>query len=451
MASVRGSHSGVRLAALDRLPMPRFVIFHFLLVGLAIPALAGSQLDGRFYLSKRTYSAGEPVFLIFEVENKGKQSVMIGTADPRSFCGGYEIKVEGAKSREAFGCYGDVVGSCAGSDEMLKPGDRHTDRILLNQSYDLRQSGRYSLRVTHTLPYGPGDGDLALLGPKGLHETFDAQLEIVLEPSSDSKLKPEFQNYLADLQSGDPSGRREAADVIANLAPAFLEGTILQMLDSPELRYFAVRGLRNLGTPAAHQALASFVKNSPPTEAAGEYQDAIRYLGEIGDRSDLAMLLQVAHANPPDSYSRTVAMESAGEVGGDDAVPLLAQELKDPSPNVKQSAVRALYSTGSRLAVPVLIELLRSPEERVSGTAEFGLRVLTHHSATRPSSGVKPASTYPIWTQWWNTYRDSATIYKLDQCGDSVIIEDPVNDHGRDGGNHCYGAKADFSAPQNCP
>jgi hypothetical protein len=417
-----GSPVSDSLRLTEVLPMPRFLVFHFLLVGLTLPALAGSQLDGRFYLSKRTYSAGEPVFLIFEVENKGKQPVMIGIADPLSFCGGYEIKVEGAKSQQSFGCYGGVGGSCASSDEALKPGGRHTDRILLNQSYDLRQPARYSLRVTHELPYGLGDGDLALLGPNGTHETFDAQLEIVLESSSDSELKPEFQKYLLDLQSGD-SRRMEAADVIANLAPPFLEGTILHMLDSPELRHFAVRGLRNLGTPAAHTALVSFVKNSQPTQVAGEYQDAIRYLGEIGDHNDLAVLLQVAHANPPDSYIRSVAMESAGEVGGDDAVPLLAAELKDPSIDVRQSAVRALYLTGSRVAVPVLIELLRSPEERVSGTAEFGLQALTHHSATKPDSAVQPSATYAKWSEWWDTHRESATIFKYDQCGDVVPLE----------------------------
>ena len=403
--------------------MSRSLIFRLLLVGLSLPALASSQLDGRFYLSKRSYSAGEPVFLIFEVENKGKQSVMIKIADPLSFCGGYTIDVEGAKRQESFGCYDGMGGSCGSSGEVLNPGDRHIDRILLNHSYDLRQPGTYSLRVSHELPYGPGDGDLAMLYPGGTHEAFNAQLGIVLETSQDSELKPEFQKYLLALQSDDPRRRIEAANVVADLAPRFLEETILHMVDSPDLKYFAVRGLHNLGTPTAHQALVFFVKNSQPKQETGAYQDAIRYLGQIGDRNDLAVLLYVAHANPPDSYSREVAMESAGEVGGDDAVPLLAAELKDPSIDVRQSAVRALYLTSSRNAVAVLIELVRSPEERVSATAEFGLQVLTHHSATEPDSGVTPATTYGKWTRWWNTHRESATIFKYDQCGAVVPLE----------------------------
>lgn len=404
--------------------MSRFLIVQFLLVGMYLPAFGGSQLDGRFYLSKEKYSAGEPVFLIFEVENKGTQPFLIKTAAPLSFCGGYTIDVEAAKRQESFGCYDGVGDSCASTGEILNPGGTHMDRILLNESYDLRQRGTYSLRVSHELPYGPGNSDLTMLNPGGLHETFSAQLQIILETSQDRELKHIFQKYLLGLQSDDADRRVEAANVVANLAPRFLEGTILHMIDSPDdWKYFAVRGLHNLGTPTAHQALVSFVKNSPPTQETGPYQDAIRYVGQIGDHNDLAMLLQVAHANPPESYSREVAMESAGEVGGDDAVPLLAAELKDPSIDVRQSAARALYVTTSRNAVPVLIELLRSPEERVSGTAEFGLQVLTHRSATEPNSGVVPATTYAKWTRWWNTHRDSATIFKYDQCGDLVPLE----------------------------
>lgn len=396
--------------------MPRRLALFVLLVSLCLPAVA-SQLDGRFYLSKKTYSAGEPIYLIFELQNNGTQPIMIKTADPLSFCGGYKIELPEIRRQYSSGCYGGVGGSCASSGEIVRPHERHTDRILLNQSYDLRQAGRYSLAVTHELPYGPADDNMAMLIDDP-HATFDAQLEIVIEPAQGDELKPEFQEYLQNLQSTDPRVRIEAAQVVANLAPPFLEGTILQMLDSPQLRYFAIRGLRNLGTPSAHQALADFVKNSLPTQSSGEYQEAIRYLGEIGDRSDLAVLLEVARSNPPDSYSREVAMESAGRVGGDDAVPVLAVELKNPSIDVKQSAIRGLYLTASRQAVPILIELLRSPEERISGTAEFGLRVLTHRSVGE-HSGQAPdyASTYATWQRWWTLHGKTAEIFKDDQCG----------------------------------
>jgi hypothetical protein len=394
-----------------------------LLLGLFLYTAASAQLDGHFSLSESSYTAGEPIYLIFAVENKGSQPVLIKTADPQSFCGGYKIEVEGAKAQESLGCYGGEGGSCASSDEVLRPGKKHIDRILMNRSYDLRQPGRYSMHVNHELLYGPEEGGLQGLSSDGLREDFDAQLEIVLEASDEPELKAKFQKYLVDLHAEDWHRRFDAARVIAYLAPSFLEDTTIGMLESADLRPFAIRGLRSLGTPDAHDALANFVRNSPPTEPVGEYQDAIRYLGEIGDRNDVAMFLQVAHRNPPGSYSSEVALESAGIAGGDYAVPLLAAELKGASIDVRQGAVRALYLTGSRNAVPVLIELLRSPEERLSGTAEFGLEVLTHFTARQPNSGIKPAAIYSKWTQWWNTNRQSATIFKYDQCGSVTQIE----------------------------
>jgi HEAT repeat protein len=293
----------------------------------------------------------------------------------------------------------------------------------VNRTYDLRRPGRYSVHVSHELPYGPGDGDLTTLRPDGLHQTFDADLEIVLEASSELELKAEFERYLKDLHASDWQRRRDAAEVIANVAPPFLEDTIIQMLDSPGLRPFAVRGLHTLGTPAGHQALVNFVREFPPTSSAGEYQDAIRYLGDIGNRGDIALLLQVAHRNATGSYSQETAIESAGKAGAADAVPLLMAELNDQSIEVQQSAVRALYLTGSRDAVPVLIELLLSPEERLSGTAEFGLQVLTHFTATSPRSALNPAASYSKWIRWWNANRGSTTIFKYDQCGSLAPIE----------------------------
>jgi hypothetical protein len=87
---------------------------------------------------------------------------------------------------------------------------------------------------------------------------------------------------------------------------------------------------------------------------------------------------------------------------------------------VRQSAVRALYSTGSGAAVPVLIERLRSPEERISGTAEFGLQVLMHRRATEPNSETKPATTYARWTHGGTliarTQQYSSTTSAMTSC-----------------------------------
>ncbi|HKO18409.1 MAG TPA: HEAT repeat domain-containing protein, partial [Acidobacteriaceae bacterium] len=140
--------------------------------------------------------------------------------------------------------------------------------------------------------------------------------------------------------------------------------------------------------------------------------------GEIGDGSDVDLLLDKAREHSPDSYNRELAIESAGKAGGAAAIPALVAELSNPSLDTEQDAVRALYLTGSREAVPVLITLLRSPEWRVSSTAEFGLEVITHGSgASRNEMKPPPPEAYAKWVRWWTQNGGTATIFKSDKCG----------------------------------
>jgi hypothetical protein len=383
-----------------------------------LPPSALAQFEGSFSLSKSTYLAGEPIFLSFSLKNVSTEPFVIPTADPMSSCSGYHFDVQGARDRDALPCMGGFGGSCMSSDTVVHPGELRTEKILLNSRYDLRQPGRYTLHVTHTLHYAPGSNDdLTLLYTSSLDQDFEDTLDIVIEPSHPDDLQSDFAPYVPNLHSRDWRTRDDAAKVIAYLAPPFLEPVILNMLDDPQLQTYGVEGLRNLGTPSAHRALVEFVGHSSPTNVSGTYQTALRYLGEIGDAGDVAVLLEVAKANPPDSYSREVAIESAGKAGGADAVPALVTELSDPSIGTEQDAVRALYLTGSREAVPVLINLLRSPEWRVSSTAEFGLEALTHRSgADTHEMKPPPADTYSKWVRWWTLHGQSAAIFKSDQC-----------------------------------
>jgi len=116
---------------------------------------------------------------------------------------------------------------------------------------------------------------------------------------------------------------------------------------------------------------------------------------------------------------------SAAEAGGAEAVPVLSGELMDESNMNRQSAVRALYMTGSRDAVPVLIELLRVPDARLNKSAEFGLEVLTHRTAAERPESIPPEVRYIKWAHWWMTHGASATIYKYDQCGERLPLEKP--------------------------
>jgi hypothetical protein len=391
------------------------------------PSPCAAQLYGRFSLSKAAYLAGEPVFLSFTVKNAGDQPIEILTADPMTFCSGYRLEVAGAQDRWMSSCSGGAPGgSCASSGVVLTPGESRTDRILMNARFDLKRPGTYSLRVTHRLEYGPTGASSSALLPGSSTQDFQSQQQILIQPARVDELQAEFAQYARDLDSADFQARLEAAKVIAYLAPQFMEPAILKILHTQGLQNYGVEGLRNLGTPSAHQALTKFVEDSPPTDVMGPYQHALLFLGETGSKGDIPLLIKVAHANAPDSLSRMLAIHSAGMAGGAAAVPALTAELDDPSINTRQAAVRALYLTGSRVAVPVLIGLLQSPEWRVSGTAEYGLEVLTHRSgATTDSMKPPPPGTQAKWTRWWREYGQTAIIFNTNQCGKLTPLPSP--------------------------
>jgi hypothetical protein len=284
--------------------------------------------------------------------------------------------------------------------------------------YDLRRPGSYALNVVYSARYAPAGKSLPVAAMLS-HQEFEKRLEIVLASSRPENLKPEFEAYARALDSPDWRKRKEPATVIAYLAPAFMEPTILRMLHTPGMQSFGVEGLRNLGTPSAHRALAEFVRDSSPTKIPALYQRALRYLGEIGNSGDVPVLLKAAHTNALDSYSRELAIESAGEAGGAAAVSSLETELQDRSMDMRLDVVQALPLTGSRAAVPVLIRLLQSPEDRISSFAEYGLEALTHLRGAK-MDGIQPPppAAYSRWIRWWMTDGQTATIFRPDQCGE---------------------------------
>src|ERR1700733_3672381 len=100
-----------------------------LVVALLAPSLCPAQITGTFSLDKTTFAPGEPVFLSFTLHNSGIEPEEIHTADPYSFCSGYQIHV----TRDATpqpACFRNFGGSCISGAISLAPSASHTERIL---------------------------------------------------------------------------------------------------------------------------------------------------------------------------------------------------------------------------------------------------------------------------------------------------------------------------------
>lgn len=372
-------------------------------------ANVSGQLSGRFYLEKSTFAVGEPVFLYFEVTNDGTEPVNIFKADPYSFCSGYQIEVRGGPNTEASCSPGGVGGSCLSSDAPLQAGKKYVERLLLNFEHDLTSPGEYSIEVGRAFPSASEKLEY-YAAAKDTLEVRDT-LRFTVDPNATLETKT-LQPWVAQLSSHDPSKRHEAALTLASIAPPQLEDTLLAFADVAEFRPFAPLAFHRLNTSRSIAALASLVKKAQP--GSSEHMESARYLAEAGDQQWFPLLQDVAVKNAQISNYP----DDAATLGGDKMLPTLVSLTNSADRQFTAvNAVMAMGYTGSRAAVPILIELLKNPDPDMADRARFGLRVLTHRAVSMDNTD-NPRSEYPEWSRWWALEGASAPIYKPSDCGE---------------------------------
>jgi hypothetical protein len=388
-----------------------------LVVALLAPSLCPAQITGTFSLDKTTFAPGEPVFLSFTLHNSGIEPEEIHTADPYSFCSGYQIHV----TRDATpqpACFRNFGGSCISGAISLAPSASHTERILLNYRNNSRGDlgdpvsipGYYTVEATRGIAFDP-HSDNVFTSPdhSEAHETFHLRVDDALE------LPPTvYAPYVQQLNSKDSDVRLEAARTLATIAPPALEPLLLTFATSKDyaLKQFAPLALSNLSTKASSAALAQMLVDDKP----GSYESmtAAEGLGKTHDPAWLPILLEASDQH------NSMYLRYAADSGGDAAIAPLLTRLHTPT--TRSSAIFALGYTGSRAAIPILISLLSTqanPDEEtrnVTLTASTALRQLTHLYPEQ-DGGAAPISTWHNrWQNWWVTFGQTATIYKPEDC-----------------------------------
>ena len=386
--------------------------FFVLFLSFSLTRTAFAQLEGRLYLDKVEYRLGEPVYLHFDLTNTGTAPMQVVIGDSYSSCGGYRIEVSNKPTFDTSTCVSPSYGCPIGA-WTIGPGEVRHDKVLLNYVHDLSTPGLYDIRASRTLTFGPpADFVSQISGPQLKAEE---QFHIRVNDEGSQDLLSMFQPFLEALDSKDEEHQQEAARVIGSLAPPFLEAKILDMAGSPKTRRFALLGLRRLNTTRSRKALADVVLGTPGYSY--EKEQAIKYLSEMGDKTYFPLLLDEARKHEP-NQARDYTL-AAAQLGGEDAMPYVSSLLADSDPFSRANGVMALPQTGSRHAVPLLIELLRSPDLSVGRLASIGLIHLTHRSPFSAGHWFSdaPSNEYSDWMRWWMRERDRATIYRPDQCG----------------------------------
>jgi hypothetical protein len=369
---------------------------------------AFGQLNGRLYLDKESYAPGEPVFLRFEVKNEGQTAQNIIQADPYSFCSGYTVNVSGDPGAQTSCAGYGMAGSCLSSSKPLAPGQKYSERILLNYNHQIRTPGEYDVDASRSLTDGKNFTSPILEVKVHLHFRIEQGGE---SPSA------ELQPWVNQLHSKDILEKVEAARVLASLAPASLQDVLLGFADDRDLRPWAPLALSRLHTERSLAALEELVRTGEP--GSSEHLQSAEFLAQTGDIKWFPLLAEVARKKGQISNYVT----DAAQVGGEKALPLLLELLQSPDKEFTQlNAAMAMGDTGSRDAVPILLNLLKNPNPDLSDRAVYSLRQVTHRSYGNGHETVSARDQFATWLQWWNREGSSARIYKARECGDFVPL-----------------------------
>jgi PBS lyase HEAT-like repeat len=372
-------------------------------VALLLAALVGAatraQLQGHISMAKDVYFAGEPVYVLFEYTNVGKDAVQYSAGDPYAEgCGGYKLEVseDGAKEHASCGERGAGLECIVGS-EILAAGETRHQLILVNFGHDLSQAGKYQIHATQEMKYAVATGDVKLAAAQ-LQFKVEQRFTMQVMKADRERLVGIYKPYVVNLNSQDDEIQREAERAIVSGAPPWLEDTIVGMLRRYTSREFALLGLKNLNTARSREELAKIVQNT--SENTEENLTAVRYLAELGDKRYFPMLLEIAKKQPANEGREYVL--AAAELGGDESVMFLQEMLGSGDGSARANAVMGLGKTGSRAAVPLLIEVLNDRE--LGKLAGQGLVELTHRQEGD-------------WSRWWAANAGNAAVFGVGECG----------------------------------
>jgi hypothetical protein len=369
----------------------------------SVPAIG--QISGRFFLEKHDFALGEPVFLNFEASNSGRESKDIIHANPYSFCAGYQIHFSSDPSPTSSCALLPGGGSCASSSITLEPGATHSERVLINYEHQIVKPGDYEVDVTRHLSYGPGGGQLPLKFSAEFHE----RLRFVVNAKAQFGAS-ELKTWVDQLQSLDAAKRAEAARTLASLAPHSLESTLLGFIEDLRLRYFAPLAMHRLNTPQSNAGLAEILRRTQL--GTPENIEAAEFLASTADPQWYPLLLELARKRPGDGFYLYPAAES----GGDRAVRVLIDSVHSGRGVARRVAISALGYTGSRAAVPVLLDLLGDSDldPDSSSAALYALRQLTRRTVNEAKDS--PQFQSRKWREWWSRHAGDARIYKRTEC-----------------------------------
>jgi hypothetical protein len=380
-----------------------------------------SQVSVKVRLDQPKYLEGEPVFVIVDVINTGDEPLGYSECD-----GHVDLSVSGAKrkqSRNLRGCYsgGGFGGSGCGIDHppLMKSGQTISFRYLL-KGYALR-AGDYAVHASGVAGvrwfFGDGRNSSVVTGRTWSDvidgRKFDVTLSLQIAKGTSNELKERYVRYLEDAERGSgltPESLR-ARQAIAEMAPSFLEKTILGFANQPQTADLAVAGLAQIPTDESRSDLIQLYDKSPDLILRGLIAEKISEMATPKELPFLVSLL-AGHSSELEDRIRVSALLGIGGLGGDRAAHALASAPASLNPEVRRTVALALGNTRSRTAIPLLIDMYG--DEVARDQVCSALSTLTHQTWCDGAGTV--AKMQASWRRWWNKHAATIQLYGSDQC-----------------------------------
>ncbi|MEO8660679.1 MAG: HEAT repeat domain-containing protein [Bryobacteraceae bacterium] len=407
------------------------------LCGLAVIVLATlaapAQVRVKAHTNRVEYLVGEPIIVVVHATNIGDEPI------------GYDQCCEGSdngitlavpngrrKAPPDLGACNSGSGGFSGGGidhpPVFAPGEIVSFRYLL-KDYRLK-SGTYTVWAKGDAPvrwfFGAGRNHSAVSDRKGSDvvegKHFEVGLPITLIEGTPEELQQRFQPYVEASREGFGMTRpsREAREAIAEMAPPFLEKTILEFANQPESAQLAVKGLAQIPTTSSREALVALYDRSQDLRLRVEI---VRHLAGVATSAELPFFASLlpGRSTPLDDQARFGAVLGIGRLGGPAAAAAL--DTTSPNPEVRNALVEALGNSRTEAAIPILLH--HYADESLNASVVTALATLTHRRWEVVGQAPAAAQTYLL--AWWRRHAGKIRIYGRDRCpaNDAILPLDP--------------------------
>lgn len=231
------------------------------------------------------------------------------------------------------------------------------------------------------------------------------------------ELRRAYEPYLADIASGPPDRAYEARDAISEMAPTFLEKTILAFADDRGGAELAIRGLSRIDTAESRKDMAGLFNGTPDLRTRESIVHSLAQMNS-GDQLQFFARRLPGRQSAAEDMIRQYAILAIGRLGGDAGAETLRQFLHthgaELSARTRSVTAIALASGGSRKAIPILIDMYGDENGEVQNEVCGSLVSLTHMGWCDGSGDVPKLQSE--WRRWWSKNRLNARIYGTTDC-----------------------------------